>query len=215
MVLLNRAKHNTSTTGTGTVTLGSAVVGFQTFAAAGAADNDVISYVIEDGVDFEYGRGTYTASGTTLSRDTVLGSSNGGAAISLSGSATVFSAALAEDVAVLGNDQTWQDMTTSRAKSTVYQNNTGRPILVSIRSDSRFGVGSGAGGDFQVSSDGSAFTTIGWAVEDDGDSAGVRSAAQGPFEVRDGEFYQFVPASASAGSGGSGSGDFTTWMERR
>jgi hypothetical protein len=99
-VLKNRAKMSTSTTGTGTITLGSAEDGYQTFADAGVADADVVRYVIEDGSNFEIGTGTYTSSGTTLSR-TVSESSNSDAAINLSGSATVFIGATAEDIPAL------------------------------------------------------------------------------------------------------------------
>lgn len=95
--LVNRAKMTTATTGTGTLTLGSAVDGYQTFADAGVVDADVVRYVIEDGSNWEIGTGTYTASGTTLSR-TVSESSNSDAAISLSGSAVVFVTAAATDV---------------------------------------------------------------------------------------------------------------------
>lgn len=95
--LVNRAKMTTSTTGTGTITLGSADLGFQAFANAGVADGDLVRYVIEDGNAFEIGSGTYTASGTTLSR-TVSESSNSDAALNLSGSAKVFVAAAAEDM---------------------------------------------------------------------------------------------------------------------
>ena len=95
--LVNRTKMTTATTGTGTITLGSAVDGYQTFADAGVADADVVRYVIEDGDAWEIGTGTYTASGTTLSR-TVSESSNADAAINLSGSAVVFVTAAAEDI---------------------------------------------------------------------------------------------------------------------
>lgn len=86
----------TSTTGTGTVTLGSASVGFQTFADAGVADSDVVQYVIEEGSNFEIGTGTYTASGTTLTR-TPTESSNSGSAITLAGAATVSVTAIDDD----------------------------------------------------------------------------------------------------------------------
>ena len=95
--LVNRAKMSTSTTGTGTITLASAEAGYQSFADAGVADSDVVSYVIEDGDNFEIGRGIYTASGTTLSRGP-LETSNSDSAISLSGSAAVFVSATVNEV---------------------------------------------------------------------------------------------------------------------
>ena len=84
LVLADRVRETTTTAGTGTVTLAGAVVGFQTFAAIG--DGNVTYYTIADqgGADWEVGIGTYTSSGTTLSRDTVLSSSNAGLAVNFS-----------------------------------------------------------------------------------------------------------------------------------
>ena len=96
--LVNRAKMTTATTGTGTITLGSAVDGFQTFTAAGVADGDTVRYCIEDGTSsFELGSGVFTASGTTLTR-VVSESSNSDSAINLSGDAIVFITAIAADI---------------------------------------------------------------------------------------------------------------------
>lgn len=97
VTLVNRAKMSTATTGTGTITLGSAEDSYQTFAAAGVTDGDVVRYVIEDDTAWEIGTGTYTASGTTLTR-TVLESSNSDAALNLSGSALVFVSAAAQEL---------------------------------------------------------------------------------------------------------------------
>lgn len=113
--LVNRAKMSTATTGTGTITLGSALTGYQTFTAAGVANAEVVRYVIEDGSAWEIGTGTYTSTGTTLSR-TPSQSSNGGAAINLSGTAVVFITAVVADI--LQPDNNLSDLLSASAART-------------------------------------------------------------------------------------------------
>ena len=91
LVVKDRVKETTTTTGTGAVTLGGAATGFKSFSVIG--DGNTTHYAIVDSAagDFEIGLGTYTASGTLLSRDTVFESSNSGSAVSFSaGSKDVF-----------------------------------------------------------------------------------------------------------------------------
>ena len=82
LVVKDRVKVTTTTTGTGTLTLGGAAVGgFQAFSVIG--DGNTTYYTITDSANsaFEVGIGIFTSSGTTLSRDTVLESSNAGALV--------------------------------------------------------------------------------------------------------------------------------------
>ena len=88
IVIPDRVKETTNTTGTGTLTLAGAVSGFQSFAAVG--DGNEAFYCIVSGSNWEVGQGTYTASGTTLSRDTVFASSASGAKITVAAGAEVF-----------------------------------------------------------------------------------------------------------------------------
>jgi hypothetical protein len=77
-VLADRVQETTTTTGTGTITLAGAVTGFQSFAAVGNGNSTYYTIAAQSGSDWEVGIGTYTSSGTTLSRSTVLSSSNSG-----------------------------------------------------------------------------------------------------------------------------------------
>ena len=95
--LVDRAKMVVASATSTTITLGSASPGYQSFTAAGVPNDTDVRYVIEDGTSWEIGSGVYTASGTTLTRS-VLESSNSDSALNLSGSATVFVTAVAEDI---------------------------------------------------------------------------------------------------------------------
>lgn len=83
-VLADRVRETTTTTGTGTVTLAGAVTGFQTFAAIGNANVTYYTIAGQGTSEWEVGIGTYTSAGTTLSRTTVLASSNAGALVNFS-----------------------------------------------------------------------------------------------------------------------------------
>ena len=89
LILADRVQETTTTTGTGTVTLAGATSGFQSFAAVG--DGNSTYYTIAGGSEWEVGIGTYTLSGTTLSRTTILSSSNSGSLVNFSaGTKSVF-----------------------------------------------------------------------------------------------------------------------------
>jgi hypothetical protein len=89
----DRVKETSTTTGTGTLSLAGAVSGFQTF-VAGIGNSNVTYYAIvnDSGTEFEIGIGTVTdASPDTLSRTTILESSNSDSAVDFSaGTKTVF-----------------------------------------------------------------------------------------------------------------------------
>ena len=88
-----------SAPGTGAIALGAAATGAQTFASAGVVSGQLIGYAIQDsGGAWEYGRGTYSSSGPTLTRTTVLASSNSGSAINATSAAIVTATVLAEDL---------------------------------------------------------------------------------------------------------------------
>ena len=102
LIVKDRIKESSVTSGTGTITLAGATDGFQSFSVIG--DGNTTYYAIINGNDWEVGKGTYTASGTTLSRDTILESSNSGSAINLSGSSDVFVTYPAEKAVYQGDE---------------------------------------------------------------------------------------------------------------
>jgi hypothetical protein len=104
-VLKNRVKESTATTGTGPVTLAGASDGFQSFNTA-FANGDTVYYTIVGGTQWEVGIGVFTSSGTTLSRDVVLSSSNAGSLVNFSaGSKDVFCTVPAERIGIKLLDQ--------------------------------------------------------------------------------------------------------------
>jgi hypothetical protein len=112
-VVKDRVKVTSTTTGTGTLTLGAAAgISFQDFSVIG--DGNTTSYTIVDPSTgaFEVGIGTFTASGTTLSRDEVLESSNSGSLVDFAaGLKEVFVAYPAERAVFTNVEQTLTNKT--------------------------------------------------------------------------------------------------------
>jgi hypothetical protein len=104
LIVKDRVKETTTTVGTGSILLDGASAGFQSFDAIG--DGNTTYYAITSGNDYEVGLGTYTASILTLSRDTVLESSNSGNLIFLSSTSDVFCTYPAEKAVVQDSDNT-------------------------------------------------------------------------------------------------------------
>lgn len=85
LVLADRVKETSTTTGTGTLTLAGAATGFRSFSVIG--NGNTCYYTITNQTvpsEWEVGIGTYTLAGTTLARTTILASSNAGAVVTLS-----------------------------------------------------------------------------------------------------------------------------------
>lgn len=90
-VIADRVQETTTSTGTGTITLAGAATGFQSFSAIGDGNTTFYTIADQSGSNWEVGIGTYTASGTTLSRTTVLSSSNSGSLVNFgAGTKNVF-----------------------------------------------------------------------------------------------------------------------------
>jgi hypothetical protein len=81
LVLADRVRETTTVTGTGAITLLGAVTGYQSFSTIGDANTAYYCIADQGGANWEVGIGTYTASGTTLARTTVLSSSNAGSLV--------------------------------------------------------------------------------------------------------------------------------------
>lgn len=84
LVIADRVLETTTTAGSGTITLAGAKPGYQSFSAIGNGNTTYYTIALQNGAEWEVGIGTYTASGTTLSRDTVLSSSANGAKVTFS-----------------------------------------------------------------------------------------------------------------------------------
>jgi hypothetical protein len=116
LVLADRVKETTTTAGTGTLTLNGAATGFQSFAVIGNANTTYYTIAGQTSSEWEVGIGTYTSSGTTLARTTVLSNSAGTQPSALSfsaGTKDVFVTYPAEYAVAATNDGTAGQLLTS------------------------------------------------------------------------------------------------------
>ena len=129
LIVKDRVQETSTTTGTGTLTLAGAVTGFQSFSVIGNANTTYYAIVMDS--SFEIGIGTYTSSGTTLSRTTVLESSNAGALVNFSaGTKSVFCTYPAEQGLYL--DASGNAIALGTPASATLTNATGLPIATGV-----------------------------------------------------------------------------------
>jgi hypothetical protein len=121
-VLADRVKETTTTTGTGAVTLLGASTGYQSFSAIGNANSTYYTIAGQSSSEWEVGIGTYTSSGTTLSRDTVLASSNSGSLVTFSAGTKDVFVTYPSERAIIGGQGYIENANTVAVSSTI---NTG------------------------------------------------------------------------------------------
>ena len=144
-VLADRVKETTTTTGTGAVTLLGASTGYQSFSAVGNANSTYYTIAGQTSSEWEVGIGTYTSSGTTLSRDTVLASSNSGSLVTFSAGTKDVFVTYPSERAIIGGQGYIENANTVTVSSTI---NTGSNAIsagpVSISSGASVTVPTGS-----------------------------------------------------------------------
>ena len=119
LVLKDRVKETSTTTGTGTFTLAGASTGFQSFSAVGDGNTTYYAIALQGGSEWEVGIGTYTSSGTTLARTTVLASSNSGSAVNFSAGTKDVFVTMPADKSVTGSNGYIENDSTISISSTI------------------------------------------------------------------------------------------------
>lgn len=129
LVLKDRVKETSTTTGTGSITLAGAESGYQSFSNIG--NGNTTYYTIVNGTEWEVGIGTYTSSSNTLSRDTVLSSSNSGSLVNFSaGTKDVFVTYPSEKA--IYDDASGNVIALGTPASVTLTNATGLPISTGV-----------------------------------------------------------------------------------
>lgn len=145
LVLKDRVKETSTTTGTGTFTLAGASTGYQSFSVIGDGNTTYYAIYLQGGSEWEVGIGTYTSSGTTLARTTVLASSNSGSAVNFSAGTKEVFVTLPADKSVIGSNGYVENDSTISVNSTI---NSGKNAMsagpVSIASGITVTVPSGS-----------------------------------------------------------------------
>lgn len=96
-VLYNLVRVNSTSTGTGSASVGSAVSPWLSFSTGNVTSGSYVTYAIQDATNSEIGQGTYTSSNNAVTRTKILASTNGGAAINLTGTQQLYLTASAQD----------------------------------------------------------------------------------------------------------------------
>ena len=143
LVLADRVRQTTTSTGTGTITLYGSVEGFQSFSVIGNANTTY--YTIAGGTQWEVGIGTYSSG--TLARTTVISSSTGSKLDLAAGTKDVF-VTLPSSVAVTSNtDVTLTKVTTPTVQAT----NSAGLSLKNSSGTTQLSMGAGGGDNLTLS----------------------------------------------------------------
>ena len=142
LVVKDRVKETTTSTGTGAISLAGAQPNFRTFSSV-LSNADTTYYAIIDNTNlaFEVGLGTYASSGNTITRTTVLSSSNSNSAVNFS--------AGTKDV-----------LLTYPADKAVYEESDGSVLIENLELNANAIKSTDTNGNIQLFPNGTGFTEL-------------------------------------------------------